>query len=159
MKAASLSDIKKELAELPSQRLAELCIALARYKKDNKEFLDYLLFQSHDNAAFANEIRQEIDGYFSELKGMSNLYYVKKSLRKILRVITKYCKYMGDKAIAADLHIYFCLKLKESGIPYRKSQLIVNMYDQQLKKITTLINALHEDLQSDYAAELEKISR
>ena len=158
MKASSLNEVKKELAELPGKRLVELCVALAKYKKDNKEFLDYLLFKSHDNAGFVNEIKIEIDDHFSELRGQSNLYYVKKSLRKLLRIITKYCKYIGDKAIAAELHIYFCLKLKESGIPFKKSQLLINMYEQQLKKINTLISGLHEDIQSDYAADLEKIS-
>jgi len=157
MKAASLSEIKKELIELPPKQLAELCLALAKYKKDNKEFLDYLLFESHDNAAFVKEIKSEIDAYFSELRGQPNLYYVKKSLRKLLRIITKYCKYIGDKAISAELHIYFCLKLKESSIPFRKSQLLVNMYEQQLKKINTLIATLHEDIQGDFASDCEKI--
>jgi hypothetical protein len=31
------------------------------------------------------------------------------------------------------------------------------MYEQQLKKINTLINGLHEDLQQDYLNDLEKI--
>lgn len=158
MKASSLNELKKELAELPAKQLAELCISLAKYKKDNKEFLGYLLFEAHDNAGFVVEIKTEIDAHFSELKGQSNLYYVKKSLRKLLRIITKYCKYIGDKAIAAELHIYFCLKLKESGIPFKRSQLLVNMYEQQLKKINTLIGSLHEDIQSDYSSDLEKIS-
>lgn len=157
MKASGLSELKKELLLLPPKQLADVCVALAKYKKDNKDYLSYLLFRSHDKAAFAVEVKEEIDLYFTELKGQSNLYYTKKSLRKILRIIVKYCKYIGDKAIAADLHIYFCLKLKQSGIPVRKSQLLVNMYDQQLKKINTLIAALHEDIQGDYTADLEKI--
>ena len=158
MKAASLIELKKELIELPPKQLADLCIALAKYKKDNKEFLGYLLFESHDRPSFVTEIKTEIDTHFSELKGQYNLYYVKKSLRKLLRIITKYCKYLGDKALAAELHIYFCLKLKESGIAFHKSQLLINMYEQQLKKINTLISGLHEDIQSDYASDLEKIS-
>jgi hypothetical protein len=157
MKAASLNDLKKELIELPPKQLAELCIALAKYKKDNKEFLGYLLFESHDKANFVLEIKTEIDQHFSELRGQSNLYYVKKSLRKLLRIIAKYCKYIGDKAISAELHIYFLLKLKASGIPFRKSQLLVNMYEQQLKKINNFIKTLHEDIQNDYASDLEKI--
>ena len=157
MKSPSLSELKKELGELPSHQLADLCISLAKYKKDNKEFLGYLLFQAHDNVAFVLEIKKEIDEYFFELKSQTNLYYVKKSLRKLLRILTKYCKYVGDKSIAAELHIYFCIKLKESGIPFRKSQLLVNMYEQQLKKINVLIATLHEDIQSDYTRDLEKI--
>jgi hypothetical protein len=157
MKATSISELKKELHELPAKQLIELCLHLAKYKKDNKEFLDYLLFQAHDKPSFVSAVKNEIDEHFEELKMQANLYYVKKSLRKLLRLITKYCKYISDKALAADLQIYFCQKMKASGIPFHKSQLLVNMYEQQLKKINTLINGLHEDLQQDYLNDLEKI--
>jgi len=157
MKVSSLSELKKELHELPQKQLMELCLSLAKYKKDNKEFLDYLLFQSHDKQSFVTAIKTEIDEHFEELKFQTNLYFVKKSLRKLLRTLTKYCKYMGDKGSATDVHIYFCVKLKASNIPYHKSQLLVNMYEQQLKKINTLILGLHEDLQQDYFNELQQI--
>jgi hypothetical protein len=103
-------------------------------------------------------VKAEIDAHFEELKPQLNLYLIKKSLRKLLRSIIKYCKYMGDKASAAELHIYFCSKILESRIPYKKSQLLINMYEQQLKKIRTLITGLHEDLQQDYLNDLEKLS-
>jgi len=157
MKVSSISELKKELHELPQKQLVELCLHLAKYKKDNKEFLDYLLFQAHDKTSFIVSVKEEIDLHFDELKTQPNLYYVKKSLRKLLRIITKYCKYISDKALSADLHIYFCRKMKTSGIPYHKSQLLINMYEQQLKKINTLINGLHEDLQQDYLNDLQDI--
>ena len=158
MKTTGLSDLKKELQELSAKQLAELCLALAKYKKDNKEYLGYLLFESHDKTVFANEVKTGVDNYFLELKSQSNLYLTKKSLRKILRFINKYCKYINDKAIMAELHIYFCVKLKNSGIPIHKSQLLINMYQQQLKKINALIATLHEDLRSDYAGEIQRIT-
>ncbi len=158
MKSASLSELKKELQEIPQKELIELCVALAKYKKDNKEFLGYLLFEAHDKNAFVKEVKAEIDEQMTLLQTQSNLYFVKKGLRKTLRIITKYNKYINDKALSADLLIYFCSKLKRSGIPYHKSQLIVNMYEQQLKKINVLINSLHEDLQQDYINDLEKLS-
>jgi hypothetical protein len=157
MKTSSISELKKELHELPQKQLVELCLSLAKYKKDNKEFLDYLLFQAHDKSTFITSVKEEIDEHFEELKTQPNLYYVKKSLRKLLRIITKYCKYLADKAAAAELNIYFCSKLKHSGISYHKSQLLINMYEQQIKKINTLIAALHEDLQQDYLNELQRI--
>lgn len=157
MKAASLSDLKKELQQISPKELVELCVTLAKYKKDNKEFLDFLLFESHDKALYITSVKKEIDEHFEELKQQANLYFVKKGLRKQLRLITKYSKYVGEKALAAELLIYFCGKLKNSGIPYHKSQLIINMYEQQIKKINTLINSLHEDLQQDYLNDLEKI--
>jgi membrane-anchored protein YejM (alkaline phosphatase superfamily) len=157
VKSTSLHEIKKELQALPSSELTELCLSLAKYKKDNKEFLAYLLFQAQNKTDFLSEVKAEVDTYFLELKTQPNLYYVKKSLRKLLRIITKYSKYLNDKAISADLLIYFCKQLKNSGIPYKKSQLLVNMYEQQLKKINTLILGLHEDLRHDYFPELENL--
>lgn len=157
MKAASLSDLKKELQQIPQKELIDLCLNLAKYKKDNKEYLDFLLFETHNKPLYIASVKKEIDEHFEELKHQSNLYYVKKGLRKQLRLITKYSKYVNDKALAVELLIYFCSKLKHSGIPYHKSQLIVNLYAQQLKKINTLISSLHEDLQQDYLNDLEKI--
>jgi DNA-binding transcriptional MerR regulator len=46
--------------------------------------------------------------------------------------------------------LHFCRCLKESGLPFHESQQLLNLYDQQLKKITKLISAMHEDLQNDY---------
>jgi hypothetical protein len=157
MKAVSLNELKKELQEIPTKELVELCVTLAKYKKDNKEFLSYLLFEAHDKTSFINEVKAEIDEHMTLLQSQPNLYFVKKGLRKLLRAITKYNKYINDKALSVDLHIYFCSKLKQSGIPYNKSQLIVNMYEQQIKKINTLINSLHEDLQQDYLRDLENL--
>jgi hypothetical protein len=157
MKSFTLIELKKELQLLPASDLADLCVALAKYKKDNKDFLGYLLVDSYDKPGFTNDIKKEIDAHFAALESQSNLYFIKKSLRKLLRTITRYCKYMNDKAITCDLHIYFCQKIKAAGIPLRKSQLLVNLYEQQLKKISKLIAALHEDLQSDYLRELEAI--
>ena len=37
MKSATISDIKSELKELTTPKLLELCLQLAKYKKDNKE--------------------------------------------------------------------------------------------------------------------------
>lgn len=158
MKSGSLSEIKKELQELEPKQLAELCIALAKYKKDNKEFLDYLLFESHDKNNFVTQIKQLVDENFAELNPGTNLYYAKKSLRKILRIINKYIKYIGDKSTAAELHIYFLKKLKESKIPVEKSARLVNLKAAEIKKIKSLIDALHEDLQYDYLRELEEVN-
>ena len=157
MNSAGLSEIKKELQLLSPQKLMDLCISVAKYKKDNKEFLSYLLFESHDKQEFLKSVKEEVDGLFGELNRGMNLYYVKKSLRKILRLLNRYSKYMGDKAASAELYIYFLQKLKWSGIPYHRSQQLENLYEQQIKKIDSLIKTLHEDLQGDYKKELEDL--
>jgi len=158
MKSAALNDLKKELKQLTPHQLTELCLRLAKYKKDNKELIGFLLFDAHDKNAFVKELKEEIKVQFEEIDKTNNLYYVKKSLRKILRQIVKYCKYLDDKTLSTELHIYFCEQLKQSGIPFRKSQLLINMYEQQLKKINQLIAGMHEDLRADFNKDLEALT-
>ena len=157
MTAASISDIKKELQTLEPKALAELCMYLAKYKKDNKEYLGYLLFDAHDKETAVKSVKEEIDIQFSQINHI-NLHVVKKSLRKILRITNKYIKYIGSKQYEAELLIYFCRKVKESRIPIQKSVVLQNLYNAQLKKINTAISALHEDLQYDYHNELEALA-
>lgn len=158
MKAATLQELKKELQELSPKELIELCIKLAKYKKDNKEYLGFLMFESHDVPAFVKQIKSEIDDQFTEIETQTNLYFLKKSLRKILRIINKYCKYVNDKSVSAEIHIYFCLKIKEAGIPMDQSARLTNLYAGEIKKINSFINGLHEDLRHDYSSDLEKIA-
>lgn len=150
MKSGTIHEIRKELAELEPAKLIELCLLLARYKKDNKEYLDYLLFQAHDKNIFVSAVRDEMDELYQAIDRGNNLYYIKKSLRKILRLLNKYCKYISDKALEAELHIYYTRKLRESGIAFYKSRVLLNLYEGEIKKIESLIASLHEDLRSDY---------
>lgn len=155
MKTATLSEIKKELDHLKPHELLNLCIALAKYKKETKEYLGYLLFEAHNKRDFLNDVKKEIDEHFMNLSPQLNLYYVKKSLRKLLRYLLKYTRYADDKTLTAEVYIYFCLQLKKSGIPYQNSQLLVNLMAQQIKKINSIINTLHPDLQNDFLKDLE----
>jgi membrane-anchored protein YejM (alkaline phosphatase superfamily) len=156
METASLSDIKKELSTLELERILDLSLRLAKYKKENKELLSYLLFNAHDEQGFIKSIKNEIDEQLKEIN-RSNLYYVKKSLRKILRTANKYIKYSGIKQTEIELRLYFCKQVKDSRIPIQSSVAIINIYNNQIKKIRKVIALLHEDLQYDYSKELEPL--
>jgi hypothetical protein len=157
MKPASIHDIKAELTNLPPKKVLELCLRLARYKKENKELLTYLLFESTDNHAYVETVKKEIYDEFEDLP-KANLYHTKKSLRKLLRSISKYSKHVASKQADAEMLIYFCTKLKNSGIPIHKSAALTNLYNQQLKKITTSVESLHEDLHFDYKKQVEALA-
>ena len=157
MKAASLKDIQTELENLSQKELMDLCLRLGRFKKENKELLTYLLFESFDEQSYVNNIRQEISEGVAEMNTM-NLYFVKKSLRKILRMINKYSRYTGSAIVEVQLLLHFCTSLKESGIAFTESPVLVNMYRNQVKKIEKTIAGLHEDLQYDYLKELKQLS-
>ena len=155
MKAASISDIKNELGNCSPARLGALCLQLAKYKKDNKEFLSYLLFEEDDRDAYIASVKKEIDEQFETINS-SHLYFAKKTLRKILRVINKYSRYSGNKQTEIELRIFFCRQLKASGIPFRQNAVLNNIFEGQLKKIDAVLSALHEDLQHDYRKEIPR---
>ncbi|HWK06118.1 MAG TPA: hypothetical protein VNS58_20900 [Puia sp.] len=156
MKAATIHEIKQELTNLSPSRLAELCLRLAKFKKDNKELLTYLLFESSDLNEYIGNVKKEIDLEFKELP-KPNLYLTKKSLRKILRITTKQIRYTGSPQAEVELLTYFCSRVKASGIPIGNSQVLNNLYQQQLKKIHSVIDTMHEDLQYDYLKEVKKL--
>ena len=149
MKTATVHELKQELQSVAPGRLLELCLRLAKFKKENKELLTYLLFESHNEEEYVTSVKLLMDEGFAEL-GSTNLYLTKKSLRKILRNTNKYIRYTGSRQVEATLLIYFSAKLKNSGIPVQKSTALINLYQQQLKKIAAAVDTLHEDLQYEY---------
>ena len=156
MKASSVSEIKQELQNLSAKEIAELCLRLARFKKENKELLSYLLFESTDEESYIKSVKQNMEELFGEVN-TTNIYIAKKTLRKILRITNKHIKYTANKQTEAVLLTHFCLLLKTTGIPLKKSAALENIYLQQQKKIMAAISALHEDLQYDLLKELRKL--
>ena len=156
MKAASISDIKQELSNIEPAKLLELCLRLAKYKKDNKELLNYLLFEAYDEHGYIQNVKTEISEAFMDIN-QSNLYFSKKSLRKILRNTAKHIRYTASKQAEVELLLHFCDTLRHSGIPIKNSTALVNLYQFQLKKIAKTIATMHEDLQYDYMKELDKL--
>ncbi len=156
MSHASLSEIKKELQTLDEATLQALCLRLVKHKKENKELLSYLLFDASNEPGYIRTIKAEMDSLFDELPDR-NLYIVKKMVRKILRVTNKYIRYSGLPQTELDLRIYFCEKVNSASIPLSTGTVLFNLYQQQLKKITTVLSKLPEDYQGDYNASLDSI--
>ncbi len=157
MKPSSIADIKQELLQLPPRQVLELCLRLARYKKDNKEFLCYLLFHAEDVQGYIESVKTIIDELFTELPKASK-YQNHKALRKILRLISKYSKHISSKQADVEMLIHFCKKVKGSGIQIYKSPALTRLYTTQLKNIHELVQALHEDLHFDYNKQLQELN-
>jgi hypothetical protein len=146
-----LQDIKKELQHLSGLQIAELCLRLARHKKENKELLAYLLFESDNQAAFIEKVKAEIGFMFSQLPIRS--YEAAKYLRKILRLISKYTKFMASKEAEIELLLNFCtnyIQYADRRTSYKPLRLILV---RQVEKIRTSISKLHEDMQLDFTNE------
>ena len=156
MKAATVTEIKKELKFRSTEELMQLCLRLSRFKIENKELLTYLLFESEDEEAFITGIKDQIDQQFSEINTNSYLY-IKKSVRKILRGIKKYCRYSPKKETEVELLLYFCKSLKEFTPSIKRNVTLTNLYQRQFEFIKKKVSALHDDLRYDYTIELEAL--
>ncbi len=158
MKAATLSELKQEIATLTPKQVLDICMRLAKHKKENKELITYMLFEANDEESFIKQIKEETEAQFREVNS-SNIYLAKKSIRKILRTINKFIRYSGLKQTEAELRIHYCNTLIKSGIPFRKSPVLCNLYNNQLKKIELAVATLHEDLQYDFKREMNGLEK
>lgn len=156
METASLSEIKKELKIIDPLQLQDLCMKLAKYKKENKELLNYLLFEAVNEQTFIQNVKDEIDEQFMQLNKTS-FYLAKKTLRKALKITDKYIKFSGSKETEIELLIHFCQTMKKSGIQMRSHRVVLNMYLRQKERITKVYSSLHEDLQFDYEEAIEQL--
>ena len=156
IETASLNEIKKELKTLSPQQLQEITIRLAKYKKENKELLSYLLFDAFNQQIFIENVKQEIDGQFENLN-KSSYYLAKKTIRKVLRTTRKYVRFSGSKQTEIELLIYFCQKLKTTRLHRRSNTVITNMYFREVEKVKKVLSTLHEDLQYDYQDEIKNL--
>jgi hypothetical protein len=150
-----VQDIKKEIQHLSQQQVADLLLRLVRYKKENKELAAYLLFDADNEQAFIEKVKGEVGFMFSALPSQS--YLAAKYMRKILRLITKYNKFIGSKQAEIELLINFCynyLQYTDKRLSYKPLRLILT---RQLEKIRGLIAKLHEDLQFDYTEDYNKL--
>ena len=155
MKTATVHEIKQELLASPDKVLVDLCLRLSKFKKENKELLTYLLFEAHNEEGYINEVKELINEEFNSLDKSTNLYFAKKTIRKILRIANKHIRYTGSKQAEVAVLLHFCSTLKSHGIPFNKSTALKNLYDQQIKKIKISLALLHEDLQYDFQRELD----
>ncbi len=156
MKAATVNEIKQALKTMESNQLAELCLRLARFKKENKELLTFLLFEEDDLDVYLKNVKEEMDRGFAEMN-TTNIYFIKKTVRKVLRMTNKYIRYTSNKSAEVELLLHYCLSFGALKIPVLKSTALMNLYKSQVKKIETSIGVLHEDLQHDYLRELKKL--
>ncbi len=155
MKASSLAQLKKEIQQIERARLSEIVLKLAKYKKENKELLDYLVHDAADPMAYARIVKSDLQEEFDQLN--SHYYYSSKSLRKIMRQLSRYSRYTGSKEVEIDLLLWFCDNYLEHADLRTNHKPLRTIYTRQLEKINKLIPKLHEDLQYDYTREFERV--
>jgi hypothetical protein len=154
MKASSISQIKKELKYASKEELIEIVLRIGKYKVENKELLSYLLFDSSDEQGYIDKIKVYMDFQF-EIINRENYYFIKKSVRKILRVTKRFIKYSKNIETETTLLIHFYKNLEEMDPSYKYNQVLLNMYFRQLNLIEKNLEKMHEDLSYDFRREVD----
>ncbi|WP_296384842.1 hypothetical protein [Winogradskyella sp.] len=158
MQIESIVTIKKELKHLSQEELLELCLRLGKFKKENKALLTYLLFESHDEDGYITSVKTTLDELFESINSDS-YFYMKKTIRKILRQIRVYSRYSLKKSTEVELLLYFCERINELKPSIHRNTTLSNLYERQILSIKKKISVLHEDLQYDYNLQLDDLER
>jgi membrane-anchored protein YejM (alkaline phosphatase superfamily) len=156
MKAAGVKAIKEELNSRSREELSDLCLKLSKFKKENKELLTYLLFEADNENLFIISIQEEIDLEFENINRKS-YYFIKKSIRKILRNTKKNIRYSKKKQTEVELLLHFCKKLKKFDPSISNSIPLSRIFDREILKVEKILKTLHPDLKYDYESEIESI--
>ena len=152
--SASLKQIRDELEHLSSSELQAHLLRLARFKKENKELITYLLFQSQDEEGFIQAVKEEVDPLWGEMN-TSSYYFMKKSVRKILRILKLNIRFSGKVETEAELMLYFCARLSSLQPNIRQNAALRNLLDRQVQQLRSKMKKLHPDLRYDLEQELK----
>jgi hypothetical protein len=99
-----------------------------------------------------------MDAEFAEIK-KSHWFAAKKRIQKTVRTNSKYIRFSADERTETEIRLYFCKKMRELPQTLLKQRVIAAIFIRQLDYLRKSISQLHEDLQYDYNAELEKIMK
>ncbi|PJC58473.1 MAG: hypothetical protein CO023_05310, partial [Flavobacteriales bacterium CG_4_9_14_0_2_um_filter_35_242] len=109
-----------------------------------------------DEEGFINDLKTEIDFQFTQINS-KNYYFIKKSVRKILRYVKSNIRYSKNKETEIELLLYFCAVLKNSKPSIDQNLVLKNIFIREIAGIKKKVAVLHEDLQYDYKLELDKL--
>jgi hypothetical protein len=154
MQSASLAEVRKELKTLSREEIIELLNKVVKYKRDNKEYLNYLLFETHNEDSYSARIKEDVSEAFAATN-TRGFYLAKKSIRRALRIANKYIKYSDKPETELDVLLHFCEELKSLDLDYRRSKVMLNLFERQVVKIEDAYSDLHEDLQFDFKERME----
>ena len=156
MKTATVKELKLELSTRSPKELLEICLRLSKFKKENKELLTYLLYESNDEEAYIQGVKIEIDHQFEQINNQ-NWYLIKKSVRKILRTTKTYIRYSKNKQTEVELLIHFCTRLKNMKPSIKNNHVLTNLMERQVQLIRKSLLSLHEDLRYDYESIMNEL--
>ena len=157
MKAASVKQIKDELQQLSHPDLVRICLRLAKFKKENKELLSYLLFDAADEPGYVEEVKVFLSEEFKSVN-VKSVYITKKNLRRIIRLANRFIKYSDNAETPVQILLFMCMEMKQLPVNYTRSTSLLNIFSATMNRLLKQIELLHEDLQYEYKREFQKLN-
>lgn len=156
MKPANIKLLKQELNNTDKAQLIEIILRMSKLKQENKKLLSYLIFESENEHDYINDIKIEVDELFKSMN-TNSFFYMKKTIRKTLKLIKNYIRYSDVKETEVELLIYFCQRLRNLKPSISNHTQLSNLYDRELRSIEIKTQKLHVDLQHDYHQILKEL--
>ena len=130
MKAATVSQLRKELVKLDHDELLDVCVRMAKFKVESKELLTYLLMKADDEIGYANDLCSEIDEH---LNAPGRIH--KKTLRKVVKMdgqVTAVLRLTKKRSCKCEFTFVDESRTRESASA--NCRVSANMYATQLKQ-------------------------
>lgn len=156
MYTAGVREIRQELEAQSPKELINIIQRLARFKKENKELLTFLLFDAHDLDGHLAAVREELLTSMLDIQP-ERIYLAKKTVRKTLRIANKHIRLIGSKAAEAEIRLHVCRLLQQSGLPIDRNPVLQRIFQTQMRSARKAIDTLHEDLQWELLREADRL--
>lgn len=153
---ASVKVIKEELSTLSMKELNAVIYSLIRFRKENKELVTYLLFDSKDELQYIKSVKEEMEAELEVVNRFNARNFIK-LIRKVLRNTKKAIKFSGKPETEVQLLLHFITILKDKDLPFYRFKALGSIWDRCVINISKSINLLHEDLRHDYGIELRSL--
>ncbi len=154
---ASQKIIKDELSTLTNKELQAIILRMTRFRKENKELLTYLLFDSKDEQEYVKLIKSEMETALSTVSS-TNARISLKLIRRVLRNTRKAIKFSGKDETEVQLLLHYCNLLKSKNLPLTRIKALNAIWSRCILNIGKAITSLHEDLRYDYGKELKMLT-
>src|SRR5690606_1102434 len=106
-----------------------------------------------DEAGYISNVKTSLELLFDDVN-RSNVYFAKKTLRKIVRTANKYIRYSKELTTEVEILLFVAENILALGLNMKKNIALENIYLSIIKRINKTVASLHEDLQYDYTRQL-----
>jgi hypothetical protein len=154
MRPASLAQIKTELKGKSREELLELCVKLAKFKVLNKEYLTYLIFEEEQETEFVLLVKETMQDMLGTMN-TDSLFYMKKTIRKVLRYVKKCIAFSKKPPTEVELLLSFLEAIQNVEPSIFRSRVLKNMYYRQKEMMQKKLQKLHPDMAYDFQKRLD----